>query len=321
MRKAVLILIALSFILGPAADTVQASVSSAAVLFLRIAAGARAAGMGEAFVAVADDATATHWNPAGLGMYPLSHKWVDITVPKKYRPLKKMALLKTGGELDYDSYDIWGLSPVGLLKYSKGKWFGGDILECGPRETAELKLRQYTGLVGETTEEKLAGLLDMLGRANNPYSKSRIDSLEFRVMSAVAGNEKQTGDFETIFGELKEAYNGCMIDWSMFDKAVNEFDKAVKKAAERVPDNVDEAIDSAGTVEMYMDARRKLDAAMAGEIDKVYFALKKAKRKYMPEEITVPFAINFDGEPVDFTAGVKFLWVSRKAFHLPGFAA
>ncbi len=42
------------------------AVSEAAVLFLMISPGARAAGMGEAFVAVADDATATFWNPAGL---------------------------------------------------------------------------------------------------------------------------------------------------------------------------------------------------------------------------------------------------------------
>ena len=42
------------------------AVSQAAVLFLMISPGARSAGMGEAFVAVVDDATAAYWNPAGL---------------------------------------------------------------------------------------------------------------------------------------------------------------------------------------------------------------------------------------------------------------
>ena len=42
------------------------AVSEAAVLFLMISPGARASGMGEAFVALADDATAVFWNPAGL---------------------------------------------------------------------------------------------------------------------------------------------------------------------------------------------------------------------------------------------------------------
>lgn len=42
------------------------AVSEAAVIWLLISPGSRPAGMGEAFVALADDATATWWNPAGL---------------------------------------------------------------------------------------------------------------------------------------------------------------------------------------------------------------------------------------------------------------
>lgn len=38
--------------------------------FLRIGVGSRALGMGGAFVAVADDGTASYWNPAGLGNLP-----------------------------------------------------------------------------------------------------------------------------------------------------------------------------------------------------------------------------------------------------------
>lgn len=62
----------LLFILIPclllAAGGVQAaSVSQATMLYLKIAPGARPTGMGEAYVAIADDATATWWNPGGLG--------------------------------------------------------------------------------------------------------------------------------------------------------------------------------------------------------------------------------------------------------------
>ena len=42
------------------------SVSQAGALFLRIPVGARASGMGDAYTAVAEDASATWWNPAGL---------------------------------------------------------------------------------------------------------------------------------------------------------------------------------------------------------------------------------------------------------------
>ena len=44
--------------------------ASAGAQFLRLGAGARAAGMGDAFTAVADDATALYWNPAGLALLP-----------------------------------------------------------------------------------------------------------------------------------------------------------------------------------------------------------------------------------------------------------
>lgn len=64
MRKTLIFLFILIILIGTAHQSF--AVSEAAVLFLMISPGARAAGMGEAFVAVADDATAVFWNPAGL---------------------------------------------------------------------------------------------------------------------------------------------------------------------------------------------------------------------------------------------------------------
>ncbi len=45
------------------------SPGSSAVPFLLITPGARASGMGESFVSIADDATATYWNPAGMAFH------------------------------------------------------------------------------------------------------------------------------------------------------------------------------------------------------------------------------------------------------------
>ena len=50
----------------PAATCLAADEGAHAAEFLSHGVGARALGMGGAFVAVADDATATYWNPAGL---------------------------------------------------------------------------------------------------------------------------------------------------------------------------------------------------------------------------------------------------------------
>jgi hypothetical protein len=57
------------FLLPLAAVAVVASIaaaSTASVIWLTITPGARANGMGESFVAISDDATASYWNPAGL---------------------------------------------------------------------------------------------------------------------------------------------------------------------------------------------------------------------------------------------------------------
>jgi hypothetical protein len=63
--KKIAILIALVLCVSGSVSQAFAA-SSAAVLPLLISPGARASGMGEAFVAVSDDATATFWNTGGL---------------------------------------------------------------------------------------------------------------------------------------------------------------------------------------------------------------------------------------------------------------
>ena len=64
MKKVLMLLILAGVMFMPFAQSF--AVSEATVLFLQISPGARASGMGEAFVGLADDATAVFWNPAGL---------------------------------------------------------------------------------------------------------------------------------------------------------------------------------------------------------------------------------------------------------------
>ncbi|MEK7813401.1 MAG: PorV/PorQ family protein, partial [Candidatus Desantisbacteria bacterium] len=92
--------------------------------FLRIGAGARACGMGEAFCAVADDAYALYYNPAGLCQ--LTQKQVSFMHNKWLRDLRYESLLYTepfkpkklsawGTSITYLSMD----SLIGRDEYSK----------------------------------------------------------------------------------------------------------------------------------------------------------------------------------------------------------
>jgi len=66
LRQYALTLTVLTIALATAASGQVTKVGTTAATFLSIPVGARAVGMGEAYVAVANDASAMYWNPAGL---------------------------------------------------------------------------------------------------------------------------------------------------------------------------------------------------------------------------------------------------------------
>ncbi|MFQ6102787.1 MAG: PorV/PorQ family protein [Candidatus Glassbacteria bacterium] len=65
MRTAFMLLLLASFSIDSGFSNDR---TGSGLAFLRIGVGARASGMGEAFVAVSDDASATYWNPAGCAL-------------------------------------------------------------------------------------------------------------------------------------------------------------------------------------------------------------------------------------------------------------
>ena len=66
VMKASSVLLALLVLLLAAAGNAEVSVGGRAGAYLRLGVGVRAIGMGGAFTAISDDASASYWNPAGL---------------------------------------------------------------------------------------------------------------------------------------------------------------------------------------------------------------------------------------------------------------
>lgn len=89
------------------------AISEGGAIFLMIRPGARASGMGSAFCAVADDATATYFNPAGLAF--LSQEARISLTPADVRDWRALAAGLQGAEEDYllDASDIG--DPEGLV--------------------------------------------------------------------------------------------------------------------------------------------------------------------------------------------------------------
>ncbi len=155
-----------------------AQVSLSTVLFLRIAAGARAAGMGECFVAVADDATATHWNPAGLGFYPLASDWVEYQGNGNHQ-FKSLAILRNDRpESNYKKYDLWAISDTDVYTWNGEDWQDYLSYSLSSSETQESVVRKYTQ---EQDEARLKKMLERVtlegGTAKLPYNLAIMDTL------------------------------------------------------------------------------------------------------------------------------------------------
>ncbi|MDE0017356.1 MAG: hypothetical protein OXU51_14320 [Candidatus Poribacteria bacterium] len=94
---------------------------------LRLGAGARSIGLGGAFTAIADDATATVWNPAGLGSAPdlslnFSTQQLDLDRSHNF-----IALTKALGSAGSIGIAITNAGVSGIPQYDSSENYGGEF--------------------------------------------------------------------------------------------------------------------------------------------------------------------------------------------------
>ncbi len=275
-RKVLVTMLAVIFSLGMAGDAL-ADISNAAVLFLRIAPGSRAAAMGEAYVAVADDATATHWNPAGLGNYPLADTWVESTIPVAYRPLLGFAPLSTGGSSNYLDYDIWAITPAGLIRYDNKRWHVSEVFSTRTDETAEQKIREYFSV---TDDARLASMVDQVARLNNRRSYEDLVQLRSEVLEAVPADYDQREALTTDLDTLLECYSLCRINWDR-----------VEEMGDRLADGLKDSV------------------LVGAECDRIAVSAERARNRFLPEELLIPYSALFDVKPTAIASTGEVLLV------------
>ena len=205
-----------------------AQVSLSTVLFLRIAAGARAAGMGESFVAIADDATATHWNPAGLGLYPLASTWLDYKGKAEYR-FKSLALLGNDNpESNYKRYDLWAISGTELFTWTGQEWQSFLSYPVSSGETAESIVRKYTQ---EKDENRLKKMLAQVGWQNCGISKDSLENLKGTVLAFMPQDSSRLADLEKGLGDLITALENSLLERQALKEFLNLTGNAVKDSS------------------------------------------------------------------------------------------
>ncbi|UCE25870.1 MAG: PorV/PorQ family protein [Candidatus Zixiibacteriota bacterium] len=254
-------ILALLLLLVMASET-TADISNAAVLYLRIAPGARAAGMGEAYVAIADDATSTHWNPAGLGSYPLSPGWVEAKVPEDLRPVTASAALKTRGGGNYGAYDVWAVTPRGLARFDNKDWYLYEEFDTKTDQTVEGIVASYFGF---TDAARIAEAVGKVAAANNRESQAYLDSLEATVMAAIPSEYSNLESLQSGFDSLQAVYRRCLINWDKVYEASKKFNEGMKDGS-----------------------------LTEKEVDRVNFDIENARNRFIPEQLLVPYSALID---------------------------
>jgi hypothetical protein len=263
-RKLLLTATILMLAVGFAADS-RADISSSAVLFLRIAPGSRAAGMGESYVAIADDATATHWNPAGLGSASMSDARNETRVPETYRPLRSVAPVNRGSGRGYQAYDIWAISPLGLIRLYNGNCSTEEVFGTKTDETLARKVQTYSGV---SDEQRLAQIIDRVAAANNEGPLEELQQLRDQILAAVPAGHRDLAQVTADLDSLVLAWRECRVNWSK-----------VREAQSRLADGLKDSVLS------------------DDEIMRVSLALERSRGRWLPEEIKIPYAALFTSEP------------------------
>lgn len=182
--------------------------------FLKIGVGARGSAMGESFVALANDASALYWNPAGITQFTSNQLFVahtDYVVDIKHR--------FAGLVYHFDSENHVGASFTSLYMddmeittetqpFGTGRYFSfGDIavaLTYARKMTDQFSFGVTARYVEETLDVlKMRGVLVDVGT----YYWTGIGSLRFAVVVTNFGsNVEPTGEVTTFGGETKSTF-------------------------------------------------------------------------------------------------------------------
>lgn len=125
---------------------VVASAAGSAIITLQMPVGTRQLGMGEVGAAIADDASAMYYNPAGLAFGPLADEW-KVSYPAKGEngqpAFTKLASRAKNGF--FSKSELWAGTVKGILKFDGDRWSDYHVVTLEGNAKIRDAVRTYVG--------------------------------------------------------------------------------------------------------------------------------------------------------------------------------
>ncbi len=273
MRKFNILLILTTALVVFGFSMVEA-VSNAGALYLRVAPGARPGGMGEAFVSIADDATATYWNPAGLGNAPISGMLKTYRLPYDMGTISDVTLLqKTNG-----GNELWAITGDRIVKFNGKAWVSGEDYFPTSDQTLEDLIRAITSLgVGDD----VTGMIEEVVAANCPVTGDEVDAFVSQVSGSTPTGYNELELLVKGLEGLKTGFKAGLMNADLFYNLQSKLNDGLKD-----------------------------EKMSAEELDRITFSLEQAVSRYLPSRVTVPYGASVNGTPKAMVAANGYLWIA-----------
>ena len=211
------------------------AIGQSAVITLVFPPGARATGLGEAFVGLADDANATFFNPAGLGQAPLANAWKSY----KLEADQKVTAIASKKKKEFSLKEkIWVGTEKGVMVFDGNAWTSNEKYLIQPDDNLQHIAKKYLPV---DNDEVIRGAVKALKKANDieqQHAKSLTDLLRGETSDSALQKKGSSIDklTDTILDLAKSERTSTnlyvllssKVDSLKADKLSNEIEKILK---------------------------------------------------------------------------------------------
>ena len=149
--------------------------------------------------------------------------------------------------------------------YDNKEWHFEEVFNTKTDQTIKSIVASYFGI---EDEEQISGMAARVAALNSKRTKDQVIALKDSITTLIPEDYSLR---ESMFGYLDSlvfSYDEARINWEKFE----QIEKAISDGL-------------------------KEDGLSEGELDQINFAVEKARNRFIPEEITMPYNILFSGQP------------------------